>query len=53
MEELIRRAKAYDGDAFVELMEQHRQSMYKIAFAYLKREEDAADAVSETILDCF
>jgi RNA polymerase sigma factor (sigma-70 family) len=53
MEELIRRARAYDGEAFVELMEQHKQSMFKIAFAYLKREEDAADAVSETILDCF
>ena len=48
MEELIRRARAYDGDAFVELMEQHKQSMFKVAFAYLKREEDAADAVSET-----
>lgn len=53
MEELIRRAQAYDGDAFVELMERHKQSMFKIAFGYLKREEDAADAVSETILDCF
>lgn len=53
MEELIRRAQAYDGDAFVELMERHKQSMFKIALSYLKREEDAADAVSETILDCF
>lgn len=53
MEELIRRAQAYDGSAFVELMEQHKQSMFKIAFAYLRCEEDAMDAVSETVLDCF
>lgn len=53
MEELIRRAQAYDGSAFVELMERHKQSMFKIAFAYLRCEEDAMDAVSETVLDCF
>ena len=52
-EELLLRAKACDGDAFVELMELHKQSMYKVAKAYLKREEDVADAISETILDCF
>ena len=34
-------------------MELHKQSMYKVAKAYLKREEDVADAISETILDCF
>lgn len=53
IEELLLRAKACDGDAFVELMELHKQSMYKVAKAYLKREEDVADAISETILDCF
>lgn len=53
MKDLIRRARAYDGDAFVELMERNKQSMYKIAKAYLKREEDVADAMSETVLDCF
>ena len=52
-EELLLRAKSCDGDAFVELMELHKQSMYKVAKAYLKREEDVADAISETILDCF
>lgn len=53
MNDLIKRAKTYDGDAFVELMEQHKQSMYKIAKAYLKREEDVADAMAQTVLDCF
>ncbi|MCI8597146.1 MAG: sigma-70 family RNA polymerase sigma factor [Lachnospiraceae bacterium] len=53
IEDLINRARACDGEAFVELMERHKQSMYKIAKAYLKQEEDVADAMSETILDCF
>lgn len=53
MKELIRRAQKMDGEAFVELMELHKQSMYKVARAYLRSEEDAADAISETILDCF
>ena len=53
MEALVRRAREGNADAFVELMEQNKQSMYKIAKAYLKREEDVADAISETILDCF
>lgn len=50
---LILRARNGDGDAFVELMEQRKQSMYKTAKAWLGREEDVADAISETILDCF
>ena len=50
---LVRRAREGDADAFVELMERNKQSMYKVAKAYLKREEDVADAISETILDCF
>ena len=36
-EELLLKARACDGDAFVELMELHKQSMYKVAKAYLKR----------------
>lgn len=52
-EELVRRAAASDGDAFVELMEIHKASMYKIARAYLHSEEDAADAMAETVLSCF
>lgn len=50
---LILRARNGDADAFVELMERHKQSMYKTAKAWLVREEDVADAISETILDCF
>ena len=52
-EKLIFRARNGDADAFVELMEGYKQSMYKTAKAWLMREEDVADAISETILDCF
>lgn len=27
--------------------------MYKVAWAYLKNDEDVADAISETILNCY
>ncbi len=53
MEQLIRRAKRKDGEAFVELMELHMQCMYKIAWNYLQNDEEAADAVQETILSCY
>lgn len=50
---LIRRAKKKDSEAFCQLMDLHMQSMYKIAIAYLKNEEDAADAIQDTILTCY
>ena len=37
---LILRARNGDADAFVELMEQNKQSMYKTAKAWLVQEED-------------
>ena len=39
--------------SFIALMEQNRQSMIRIAFAYLGNEEDVADAMQETILSAF
>ena len=53
MEELVRKAKQKDPDAFTELMRMHMQSLYKVARAYLSSDEDAADAVQETILTCY
>lgn len=50
---LITKARQKDADAFVELMQLQMQDMYKIARAYLKNDEDAADAISDTILACF
>lgn len=53
MNDLIRKAKLRDADAFTELMKSQMQNMYKTARAILYNEEDAADAISETILTCW
>lgn len=53
MERLIKKAKNNDAEAFILLMEKNKESMKRIAFAYLKREEDVADAIQDTILDAF
>jgi DNA-directed RNA polymerase specialized sigma24 family protein len=45
MEKLVKKAKKGDAEAFIALMEQNRQSMIRIAFAYLGNEEDVADAM--------
>lgn len=52
-EELIRKAKAHDSVAFSQLMKQQGQSMYKVAKAILKNDEDVADAMQETALCCW
>ena len=53
MIQLIKRAKSGDAEAFIRLMEDNKESMKRIAFAYLKSEEDVADVLQETILDAF
>ena len=50
---LIRKAKKGDKDDFCRLMDEQVQSMYKVASAYLKNDEDVADAIQDTILSCY
>ncbi len=50
---LIKKAKSGDPDAFVELMEQNKLSMYKTAVAILHNDADAADAMQDAILLCW
>ena len=45
---LIRKAKKGDKDAFCRLIDENVQSMYKVAAAYLKNDEDVADAIQDT-----
>ena len=42
-----------DADAFVELIEQNKQAMYKVARSYLSCEADIADAMSEAVLSAY
>ncbi len=53
MENLIKRAKNKDPDAFTQLMQSQMQNMYRTARAILLNDEDAADAIQETILVCW
>lgn len=53
MDNLIRRAKQGNPDAFVALMQSQMQNMYKAAKAVLRNDEDVADAISDTILVCW
>lgn len=53
MNELVNQAKKGDPDAFTELMQSQMQNMYKAARAILNRDEDVADAISDTILACW
>lgn len=51
-EELIKRAKVHDKEAFSKLMKREGKSMYKVAKSILKNDEDVADAMQETALSC-
>lgn len=50
---LISEAKRGDPDAFTALMQSQMQNMYKAARAILSSDEDAADAIADTILACW
>lgn len=50
---LIKKAKKRDPDAFTELMRLHTKDMYRTAIAILMNDEDAADAMQDTVLACW
>lgn len=47
MEHLVRKAITGDDDAFLQLMQIHRDVLYKTAFIYLKNEHDVLEALQE------
>lgn len=49
----MKKAKRGDAEAFITLMEENKQGMYKVARGFLRSEEDAADAMAETVLNCY
>ena len=53
MTNLVKRAQKGDADAFAQLVQSQMQNMYKAARAIVRNDEDAADAISETILACW
>lgn len=53
MSQLVRKAQRGDKEAFISLMEEQKQAMYKVAVGILKNDADAADAMQDTVLSCF
>ena len=53
LKNLVRKAQKGDARAFIELMDNNRQSMYKIARSFFSNEEDIADAIQDTIEICY
>ena len=49
----VKKAQRHDKDAFIELMQFYMKDMYRTAIAILMNEEDAADALQDTILTCW
>lgn len=53
MELLIRKAQNGDKEAFISIINEHLQMMYKVAKTRLSSEEDIGDAIQETILSAY
>ena len=53
MQMLIEKAVRGDVESFLELMNINSLAMYKVARAILSNDDDAADAIQNTILNCF
>lgn len=47
IEQLVKRAKKGDEQAFFQLISSQKAQIYRVAYAYLKREQDALEAVQE------
>lgn len=46
--QLVQEAKSGDEESFFALMQLHKERLYRIAYAYLKNEDDALEAIQET-----
>ncbi len=53
MKELIRKAQSGDPEAFIQLIELNKQSLYKVAKGYFSECMDAEDAISDTVMICW
>lgn len=51
--EIVKKAQKGNREAFIELINDCKENLYKIAFAYLKNEQEALDAVSDTVYKAY
>lgn len=50
---LVKRAQKGDTEAFIQLIEENKTALYKVARGYLRDEEDIADAMQDTVLSAY
>lgn len=50
VKKLVEKAKQGDQEALIELIMDKKQEYYKLAYVYMKNEEDALDAMEDMIL---
>lgn len=53
METLVKRAMQQDAESFIQLMEENRQAMLKVAYGFFSNEEDVADVIQQTVLNAY
>lgn len=53
MDTLVKRAKNGDAEAFILLIEDCKMTLRRVALGYLGNDEDAADAIQDTILSAY
>ncbi len=53
LKSLVKKARNGDGEAFVQLIKQYENVLYRVASKYLNHNEDVADAMQDTIMTAF
>ncbi|ANP70835.1 RNA polymerase subunit sigma-70 [Clostridium tyrobutyricum] len=53
IQDLVNNAKRGDDTSFVELINFYKQNLYKMAFIYVRNEQDALDIVSDTVYKAY
>ncbi|MCM3080991.1 sigma factor [Brevibacillus invocatus] len=48
LEQLVLEAQKGDNHAFYQLMQMHKERLYRVAYAFLRNEQDALEAIQET-----
>ncbi|WNC16943.1 sigma-70 family RNA polymerase sigma factor [Brevibacillus brevis] len=48
LEQLVKEAQRGDDEAFYQIMSLHKEKLYKVAYAFLRNETDALEAIQET-----
>lgn len=50
MKKTVKQAKNGDKDAYVALIQAHKQDLYKVAMGYFRNDDIAADVIQDTII---